>query len=61
VEQRVRFLRRNCKKYGSAADVCVTAQGKYLRGLRALHRCFAFDDCAKIAACYVESNGVDDL
>jgi hypothetical protein len=61
VEQRVRFLRKSCSKYGIAADVCVKAQDRYLSGLRALHRCFAFDECAKIAACYVESHGVDPL
>lgn len=55
VRQRVQFLRKNCNKYASAADVCRTAQGKYFRGLKALNRCFASDDCDKIAACYVES------
>jgi len=54
VRQRVAFLRKNCKRYGAAADVCRKAQHKYLRGLEALDKCFASEDCDKIAACYVE-------
>lgn len=54
VRQRVRYLRKSCKKYASAADFCRTAQRKYLRGLKALNKCFASDDCDEIAACYVK-------
>ncbi len=57
VRQRVRFLRKSCKKYGKSAEFCRMAQGKYLRGLKALNKCFAFDGCEHIAACYVKEIG----
>jgi len=55
VRQRVRFLRKSCKKYASAADVCRSAQRKYLEGLKTLNKCFLSDDCEKIATCYVKN------
>lgn len=55
VRQRVRFLRKNCKKYASAADFCRKAKGKYLLGLKTLNKCFVSDDCNQIATCYVDN------
>jgi hypothetical protein len=54
VQQRVTFMRRSCQKYGKSEAFCRTAQSKYLRGLNALNKCFAFDGCEQIAACYVK-------
>jgi hypothetical protein len=55
VRLRVRFLRKSCKKYASAADFCRTAQRKYLQGLETINKCFASNDCNQIATCYVEN------
>ncbi len=57
VRQRVTFLRKNCKKYGKSAAFCRLAQGRYLRGLKAINKCFAFDGCDQIAACYLKHHG----
>ncbi len=57
VSQRVKFLGKNCKKYGKSAEFCRIAQRKYLRELKALNKCFAFDGCEHIAVCYVEEIG----
>jgi len=56
VDDRIRYLKKNCKKYGSkmAEDMCRSQQRRYVDMLKALNECFAADDCTKIANCLLK-------
>lgn len=55
LKQRVRFLEKDCRKYGgTAVETCRKAQAQHRTALQMLTDCTAEEDCQKIARCFVQ-------